>query len=148
MRNKNISVLNELIAVSQDGEKGFSDAAGIATDPRLKGMFQTYSDECQQGVIELQALVRSLGGETTDKESATGTAHRGWVCIDAASKDHDLSALADVEREQNNSAIAYQKALDSDIDPSVSAIIEIQAAVAKRNHQALLDFRQSIETRG
>src|SRR5690242_19543275 len=57
-----ISILNDLIKVSEDGEKGFAEAAEIATDSKLKTLFTASSRECANSIAELQQLVTTLGG--------------------------------------------------------------------------------------
>lgn len=57
-----ISVLNDLIEFSKDGEKGFATCAEDIKRADLKGYFQQRSRDCATAASELQQEVRSLGG--------------------------------------------------------------------------------------
>lgn len=149
MFNKNIHVLNELIKFAEEKEAELIAASGTAEDPKLKSVFQSYAHECAHGAIELQAIVSSLGG--TGAGSGTGTLpERGEAADDLGAQelsgqDCDRKALIAVERTQERAARAYRSALASDLDPAVSAIIEIQAAMVNRNHEDVVSLRQAIE---
>src|SRR5581483_991755 len=79
-----VDVLNELVHTSEDGEKGFNEAARIAQDPKLILMFQECAQQCHGAVTALQAKVSALGGKPDDRGSVAGAAHRGWVKAKAA----------------------------------------------------------------
>ena len=58
-----VKILNGLIETSEDGLKGFQEAADKAKAPQLKQLFADRAQACNQSVRELQALVTSLGGK-------------------------------------------------------------------------------------
>ena len=65
-----ISVLNDLIETSKDGEKGFMECAEDLRDPQLKSTMSQRARDCATAAAELQQMVRSLGG---DPETSTST---------------------------------------------------------------------------
>src|SRR6476646_2645375 len=48
-----VSVLNDLVETSKDGEKGFLKAAEDTRDPSLKLLFQNRAQKCAEGAREL-----------------------------------------------------------------------------------------------
>src|SRR5580698_7913615 len=95
-----VTVLNDLIRTSEDGEKGFSEAAELAKDANLKQLFSELSGQCKQAARELQDKVASLGGVPREGGSAAGAAHRGWVKVKSAVEDSNIAVLEEVERGQ------------------------------------------------
>ena len=60
--NDVIETLNDLIETSRDGEQGFRTCAQGVTSPNLKTLFEAAARRCAEGVAELEAKVRGLGG--------------------------------------------------------------------------------------
>jgi hypothetical protein len=61
-----ISVLNELIETSKDGEFGFTNCAERANSADLKQTLSRRAADCEAGAKELQALVAQHGGKAED----------------------------------------------------------------------------------
>lgn len=141
--NTTIEVLNDLISVSEDGQKGFAEAAEIATDANLKLIFQTQAQECATGTSELQSLVVKLGGKPEDSGSVAGAAHRGWVKVKSLVEDKNIAVLEEVERGQDHAKAAYAKALKADIEPTVRGVIERQSYGATKNHDQVRNLRNT-----
>lgn len=55
-----VSMLNDLIEVSKDGEKGFARAAQDSDDPALIQVFSNGEQSCRDAAVELQDEVRLL----------------------------------------------------------------------------------------
>ena len=72
-----VKVVEKLIEICKDGEKGYKDAAERAKRSDLKSFFTTQSAERSRFARELQAVVMKLG-KTEKKESGTvaGALHR------------------------------------------------------------------------
>ena len=79
-----IETLNDLIETSRDGEEGFRTCAEGVKSPGLKQLFEHAAARCKQAVSELQANVRSLGGERhqvdnhRDERSRRSRRVRAW----------------------------------------------------------------------
>ena len=66
---------------------------------RLKTLFEEAAERCAQGAAELEAKVRSLGGDPTTSGSVGGSLHRGWIDIKSTITGMDEAAiLAECER--------------------------------------------------
>jgi hypothetical protein len=90
MADNNVSVLNDLIEVSRDGEEGFRKAAEDAKNPELKTLFSSRATEIGAAVRELQAQVAALGGKPEDHGSVAGALHRGWISLRTAVSDRSI----------------------------------------------------------
>jgi len=137
-----VSVLNDLIETSKDGEQGFLKAAEDATDPKLKTLFTSRAEECARAVRELQARVVQLGGKPEDRGSVSGALHRGWVDVKSALSSRDNHAiLAECERGEDVAKKRYREALDKDLPADVRALVELQFQGVLQNHDRIRDLR-------
>ena len=122
--SQTIRTLNELIAVSRDGEKGFRVCAQLVRSERLRTLFDDRSRACAQAVQELQFWVRELGGEPSTEGSAMGTLHRGWVDVLATLSRHDdETIIAECERGEGYALEVYRNALDDHLPEPVRRIV-------------------------
>ena len=141
--NDVIKTLNDLIETSEDGMKGFSEAAEKATDASLKDEFGKRSQQCAASIQELQSCVRTLGGEPADSGSVTGAAHRGWVAVKAAIGDANVAVLEEVERGEDHAKAQYKKALTMALPMAVKVVVEQQYNGVLRNHDRMRDLRNA-----
>ncbi|MGO4331193.1 PA2169 family four-helix-bundle protein [Cupriavidus sp. 2TAF22] len=143
MAEKNISVLNDLIEVSRDGEQGFRKAAEDAQNPELKSLFSGRASEIAGAVAELQAQVAALGGKPEDHGSVAGALHRGWVSLRTAVADRsDLAILEETEKGEDVAKKKYADALqESELGFDIRALVERQYQGVLRNHDLIRDLR-------
>jgi uncharacterized protein (TIGR02284 family) len=144
-----ISVLNNLIETSKDGEKGFHTSAEDIKNPEIKAYFLSRSSECATAVRELQAEVRALGGDPENSSSAAGTVHRLWVELKAAvTGKSDEAILNEVERGEDHALKAYreaqQKSVEKALPPSVTSLIQRQLAGVQANHDKVKALRDTV----
>jgi hypothetical protein len=64
-----IATLNDLREISRDGEQGLRTCAESVDSPNLEALFEVAGRRCAEGAAELEAQVRSLGGEPPKGES-------------------------------------------------------------------------------
>ena len=142
---KAISTLNSLIETLKDGEEGFRTAAEGLTDPQAKAVFQQYSRERAQMAQELQAEVRTLGGDPEQAGSMSGSVHRGWINIKSAvTGKNDASIIAEAERGEDIAKNAYAEAIKTALPPSVSAIISRQAVKVREAHDRVRSMERAV----
>ena len=138
MNKEAISVLNDLIETSKDGEKGFQECAENSKTVQLKSLFNQRAQECAAAASDLQQLVRGLGGEPETTSSFAGDLHRRWVDLKAmvTGKD-DEAILNECERGEDAAVARYRKALKSGGLPAhVRMLLERQLQGAQRQHPA------------
>ena len=141
-----ISVLNDLIEVSKDGEQGFLQSSQSVDDPKLKAYFLHRSHEVKQSVYELQALVRELGGKPEESASISGYLHRRWLDIKTAISSNDnLAVLNEVERGEDVALRAYRDAANKTLPAAANLLILRQLKGAQRNHDEVKQLRDEAE---
>lgn len=144
MKNQNaISMVNNLIETSKDGEKGFLTAAQHAKAPQLKSLLTEYSAECARSVRELQECVTMLGGKAETTGTATAAVHRGWMNLKASVSENDDAAILDeCERGEDHAKAQYSKALKAaDLSPDVRSLLQRQYEGTLRHHDRIRDLR-------
>ncbi len=133
--NNAISVVENLIETSRDGQKGYQDAAQHAKAADLKAFFNEQSMERGRFTQELQAELAKLG--KPDKKvsgSASGAMHRAWIDTKVALGGGDKAILESVEAGEDNAKDTYNKALGGNLPPSLTEIVRRQAASVQRAH--------------
>ncbi len=137
-----VSVLNDLVETSKDGEKGFLKAAEKTKDPSLKLLFQNRAESCTKSAQELQELVQRMGGKPETGGSVSGALHRGWVDVKSGVTGHsDHAILAKCERGEDAAKKNYRQALDKDLPADVRAVVERQYQGVLENHDRIRDLR-------
>lgn len=143
MADTNVSVLNDLIEVSRDGEEGFRKAAEDSKNPELKALFTSRAAECGTAVRELQSQVIALGARPEESGSVAGALHRGWVSLRSAVADRtDLAILEETEKGEDVAKKKYTEALQEDgLSFEIRALVERQYQGVLRNHDLIRDLR-------
>jgi uncharacterized protein (TIGR02284 family) len=137
-----ITVLNELIETSKDGEKGFALAAKDSKDAALTVLFSEGEQSCRAAAAELQEQVRTLGGNPDDDGSMAAAVHRGWLSLKSAATGRDSKAiLEECERGEDYAKAKYAQALKLNLPPGVRQIVERQYQGVVANHDRVRDLR-------
>ena len=146
-----ISVLNDLIETSKDGQEGFKSCAEDIKHPELKALFAKRSAECATAAAELQAQVRALGGDPETSTSVAGDLHRRWVDVKSVFTGKDEEAvLNEAERGEDHALKAYKEALEK-IDKHqllhIRDLVERQYHGVQRNHDQVKALRNQARDR-
>ena len=141
-----IEVLNDLLESCRDGEYGFRECAEHAKAQDLKTIMLRHADECRAGGLELQTLIRQLGGKPDDGGSVSGALHRGWVSVRATLSGYsDQAVLNECERGEDAAVARYRKALKANLPSAIRAVVERQAQGAQRNHDQIKALRDTLK---
>ena len=144
MEKKIMSVVNELIETSRDGEKGFSKSAEESDEPRIKSLFLKRAQNCSTAARELEEQLRALGGRTEEGGSVSGALHRGWVNVKASVTGHDTAAiLAETERGEDYAKKVYGEALEEELPAELRQLIERQYRGVIANHDEVRNLRNT-----
>ena len=142
MKDDTVSVLNELIETSKDGERGFEKAAEDAHDAELKSLFAEGARRCREGAAELQAQVLAEGGKPESTGSAAAAVHRGWMSVrEAVSSRDDKAILEECERGEDYAKAKYRKALEMNLPADIRAIVDRQYQGVLANHDRVRTLR-------
>lgn len=133
--NNAISVVENLIETSKDGQKGYQDAAEHVKRTDLKSYFNQQSAERGRFAQELQAELAKLGKpEKKVSGSAGGAMHRAWIDTKVALGGGDKTILESVESGEDTAKDTYNKALTGALPASVLEIVRRQADSVQRAH--------------
>jgi len=147
MTDKILSVLNDLVETSKDGERGFTKAGTDTSNPELKGIFTEGSRRCREAIQELQALIRAQGGDPDDTGSMAGALHRGWVSVrEAVTSRDDEAILEECERGEDYAKNQYRKALENELPASIREVIDRQYRGVIQNHDRVKALRDRLHT--
>jgi uncharacterized protein (TIGR02284 family) len=140
-----IATLNDLIETSKDGEAGFRTCADGVKNVQLKQMFEQAASRCEQAVRELQAKVRSLGGDPERRGSVSGALHRGWVDVKSTITGmNEAAVLAECERGEEVAKKAYEEALANDLPTDIRTIVERQYQGLRQHHDRVRQARGAV----
>jgi uncharacterized protein (TIGR02284 family) len=143
MANNVVSVLNDLIETSKDGEKGFRAAAEDTKDSELQAVFLRRAQDCATSAVDLQQLVDKYGGKPEMGGSVAGAMHRGWMNLKAAASGRtDLAILEECERGEDVAKARYRKALE-DVPEDIRMVVQRQYDGVVRNHDQIRTLRDS-----
>ncbi|WP_148715382.1 PA2169 family four-helix-bundle protein [Chitinolyticbacter meiyuanensis] len=138
-----VSVLNNLIETSKDGEYGFNECVKYATATELKNLFRMRAAECRNAADELARLVRLHGGEAEEGGTVAGAVHRGWVTLrTAVTSNDDLAVLEECERGEDKAKASYAEALEKGLPVSVHELVNRQYQGVLSNHAEIKALRQ------
>jgi len=140
--NNAISVVENLIETSKDGQKGYQDAAQHVKRPDLKGYFNQQSSERARFAQELESELGKLG--KPDKKvsgSASAAMHRAWIDTKVALGGGDKAILESVESGEDNAKDTYNKALTGTLPASLTEIVRRQAASVQQAHDKVRMLR-------
>lgn len=141
-----VDTLNDLLESCRDGEYGFRECAEHARSEDIKVLLHRHSGECRAAGLELQTLIRQLGGKPDDGGSMAGALHRGWVSVRATlSAYSDQAMLNECERGEDAAVARYRKALKQNLPSSIRAVVEHQARGAQRNHDQVKALRDALK---
>lgn len=134
-RDAIIAVLNDLIEISKDGERGFRTAADDVEETPLKQFFLNGAQQCKEGARELKTEVLRAGGDPERSGSVAGALHRGWVEVKSMLTGRNAQAVLDeVERGEDAAVRAYRAALEKPLPHDVRSIVQRQFEGVIANH--------------
>jgi uncharacterized protein (TIGR02284 family) len=138
-----VKVLNDLIAICEDGAKGFAKAAEDVHAPPLHKLFSNYASQRAAYSAELKEEVAALGEEAEDSGHLAAAFHRSWMAIKEAVGSKDKVIIFECEAGENRAVKAYKEALEQPLPPSVLEILRSQFAGVIAVHNKLRDLKHS-----
>lgn len=124
---KTVSVLNDLLNITNDRIEGFSKVEDKVWDTysNLKSDYDQMTAQSQVMKSELINLINERGGDADNTTSTAGAIHRAWIDVkNSFSGNKDESTLENVVFGEEAAIDAYQDALDSgDLCPESSRVV-------------------------
>jgi uncharacterized protein (TIGR02284 family) len=141
--DESISVLNELIAICEDGAKGYAKAAEDVTTPVLKDLFLKYAAQRGSFSAELKSEVAALGEKPDESGHITAAFHRAWMSLKEAVGNKDKAIIDECEAGEDSAMKAYKQALEKPISAAAFHLIKTQFAGIIEAHGKLRDLKLS-----
>jgi uncharacterized protein (TIGR02284 family) len=128
-------VLNRLVAICGDGERGFRYAANHVRNPTVKALFLEIAGQRERFASAILPHAQRLGGANESDGSLAGALHRGWMTIkDAVGGHEDAAIIREAERGERIALGAYEDALDGMLQQNTRELIEQQCAEVRHSH--------------
>ncbi len=138
------SLLNDLVKICLDGEKGFAEAANRLKDSPLKAELMDYSNQRRDFAADLNALVARDGDTPSQSGDLSAGLHRAWIDVKAVFTGNDPHAiLAECERGEDSAVAAFEKALESGLTGDSLQLVQSQSVAVKRTHDRVKALRDA-----
>jgi uncharacterized protein (TIGR02284 family) len=141
--DKSAKVLNELIAICEDGTRGFAKAAEDVHAPPLHTLFSTYASQRTSYSTELKREVELLGEKPEDSGHVAAAFHRGWMSIKEAVGNKDKAIIDECEAGEDRAVKAYREALQQPLTPSLLRLVTSQLAGITEAHNRLRSLKHN-----
>lgn len=141
-----VRVLNGLIERTLDSANGYREAAEHVDNPSYKSMFAERVDKRLALTRQLQAEVRSFGGEPEEGQSLAGKAHNAFVGLkDAVTGGSDKGVINEVERGEDVLKAKFESAIDdSKLPPQVQSLVSRLYQEVKADHDQISRIKHSL----
>ncbi len=124
---KIISILEDLVEICKDGEQGFKDAADDTKDEELGKTLLAYSHQREQFTIELNDVIKSLGGEVEFSGSIFGVLHRRWMDVRfGIAGSNSESILKECLRGEHQALKKYKEAISHGLQDQILNLVSRQ----------------------
>jgi uncharacterized protein (TIGR02284 family) len=143
-----ISVLNQVIEMCRNGQEGFAQAASAVNDAHLRKILGEFSEQRAQFGLQLQSMVRRLGGEPETSGSVAGVLHRSWMGLKSAITGGSESAiLAECARGDDTALEAYREALAQALPPEADELLVSQRRQIEEVRGQIAELKAHLEVR-
>jgi uncharacterized protein (TIGR02284 family) len=141
-----VTVTNTLIATTLDSVKGYADAAENSENSTHQQFFRQMSEERSRIAADLQAHVRSLGGDPETESSTAGATHRGWLDLKAAITGRDEKAIVnEVERGEDYIKGKFEAAMqDDELSAGTRGVLEKCFASIRQGHDRASQMKHAM----
>jgi uncharacterized protein (TIGR02284 family) len=138
-------VLEHLVEICRDGERGFRAAAQYVSTPELKALFTQISEQRHGFAYDLEPHVNRLGGSTLASGTGVGAVHRGWMNVKAhVPGHHDQTIIIETERGEHAAIKAYDDALSGVLPPTVIDLVEAQREEMRGTQMRIRELTQAL----
>jgi len=140
--DKTTKVLNELLAICDDGAKGFAKAAEDADAADLKRIFSEYAAQRASYATQLKREIVSLGEQPEESGHAIAAFHRGWMSLKETVGNKDKAIIDECEAGEDRAVKAYRDALEQALPPSALLTVRTQLSGVLEAHNQVRSLKQ------
>ena len=115
MADDSLDIIAKLIETCRDGQAGYLEAAELARNHALRGLFSKQAMERARFAAELEHIAIRLGDADPSRgPSFANQLHRAWIDLKHRLGGGDASVLESVELGESNAQQHYQAALQAE----------------------------------
>ncbi|HUG32829.1 MAG TPA: PA2169 family four-helix-bundle protein [Acidimicrobiia bacterium] len=131
----------------KDGKDGFNSAAELLEDnsrSELASQFREFSQQRGRFYQQLETLAAEYGNDLEVSGSIAGKLHQALMSVrDSLSGDDPGGVLEAAESGEDHAVSTYEDALEQDISPVLSAVVQRQLGQIRTVHDRLTALRDS-----
>lgn len=118
IRNEKIDTLNDLIGITRDSAKFYSEASAAVPSPKLKNLFNDMAASKNGLVGALSREVKAEGATPTDSGTVRGKWDRWYGDMRSKFGDTDYSYVSQLESSEDRLMNAFQGVIKDDSVPA------------------------------
>lgn len=142
------TILNDVIEMCQNGQEGFTAAASAVSDAHLRKILGEFAEQRAQFTLQLQSLVKKMGGEPETSGSAAGVLHRSWMGLKSALTGGSEPAILDECARGDETALeTYRNALGHDLPAPARELLDSQRLQIEEVRGQIAQLRAHLEAR-
>ena len=149
--DKMIEVLNKLLEINNDRLEGYETALNETEEHDLKTLFAQLARTSHRNRKELAAEISNLGGNPTEGTKVSGKFFRAWMDLKAALTGKDRETIvSSCEFGEDKAVETYEEVIKDDLNyltPDQQAIVRVQYALIKADHDTVHSLRESLAGR-
>lgn len=115
---KTAHTLNDLLAITRDGQAFYEEAAQKVDDPELRALFTRIGAVKSQLTTELSGAVTSAGGSPDTEGTMRGNMQKMYGNMRAKLGDKEYSYVAELEESEDRLLEAFDDAIKDDGTPA------------------------------
>ena len=142
--NSKTAQLNELIAITRDGQRFYEHALDEVKDVRLQALFRDMSRTKTQVINALAVKVAANEEEPTSSGTVVGKLRQVYADARATlSSDEEAAYVAQLEEAEDRILHAFEDALES-AEPDVRALLAVEMPKVRACHDRMRDLKHAM----
>jgi uncharacterized protein (TIGR02284 family) len=138
-----INVLNGLVEICRDGNRGYKAASDHIEHDELKTVLYRLAQQRALFEEEIKNEIRVLGGTPNEFGTLTGDVHRTWLDVKAMFKGNDTRSILESCKTGDSAAVeAYEKALKAPLPEYIKEMLMNQFKLIKGAIVQLNEFEE------
>lgn len=141
--NSKTAQLNELIAITRDGQRFYEHALDEVKDVRLQALFRDMSRTKTQVINALAVKVAANEEEPTSSGTVVGKLRQVYADARATlSSDEEAAYVAQLEEAEDRILHAFEDALES-AEPDVRALLAVEMPKVRACHDRMRELKHA-----
>ena len=113
--------LNDLIAISRDGQEFYQEAAQKVEDAELATLFRRMAAVKAEVVTALAQVVQASGGTPEQEGTLAGSIRQGYTKVRAALGDRRYAYVAELEETEDRLLHAFDEVFQERVAPGAQS---------------------------